>query len=96
MARGFEESYLVALHVTVVAPEIVGVEKQKNASASLIADGTGLLGRGRLRKKEAGAPGVRRSDNEPALVIGKGRVLDEREAHGFGEEGERFVVVAYK
>ena len=96
VARRFEKPYVVGLHVTIVAPEIVGAEKQENASASLIADGKRLLGCDGLRQEKTGAAGVWGSDNEPALLITEGRVFEQLEAEGLREERKRLVVVAHE
>lgn len=96
VTRGLEKFDIVGLHLTVVAPEIIGVEKQENTSASLIADGVRLLGCSGLNEKETGAVGVWRRDNQPALVIGKGRVFNEAKAEGLREEGESLIVAVHE
>jgi len=96
VTRCLQKIDIVGPHPTVVAPEIIGVEKQENTFASLIADGVRLLGRSGLSEKETGAVGVWRCDDQPALVIGKGRVFNEVEAEGLREEGESLLVVVHE
>ena len=96
VSRGLEKFDIVGLHLTVVAPEIIGVQKQENTSASLIADGLRLLGCSGLSEQETGAVGVWRPDNQPALVIGKRCVFNEAEAEGLREEGESLIVVVHE
>jgi len=96
VTRCLEKFDIVGSHPTVVAPEIIGVEKQENTTAGLIADGVRLLGCSGLREKETGAVGVWRRNNQPALVIGKGRVFNETEAEGLREEGESLIVVVHE
>ncbi len=45
LARSFEEADAAGLIGLVVAPEVVGVEEEKDAATGLIADGEGLLRR---------------------------------------------------
>ena len=66
VSRCLQKFDIVGPHLTVVAPEIIGVEKQENTPASLIADGVRLLGHSGLSEKETGAVGVWRPDNQPA------------------------------
>lgn len=74
VARGFEKSEVMGLHVMIVAPEIVRVEEQENAATGLIANRTSLLGCGSAGQEKSGAVGVRRSDDEPALIVAERRV----------------------
>jgi len=96
VSRCLQKFDIVGPHLTVVAPEIIGVEKQENTPASLIADGVRLLGHSGLSEKDTGAVGVWRRDDQPALVIGKGRVFNETEAEGLREEGESLIVVVHE
>ena len=80
MAWRLEEFDVVGEHSRVVAPEVVGMEEEEDAAAALMADRTSLLGCGGFGEQEAGATGVGRRDEEPALVIAEGRIFDDAES----------------
>ncbi len=93
LAGRLEEFDVRGLHEAIVVPEIVGVKKKEDATASLIANLLELFRCGRLGQEQAGAARTGRRDHHPALVCGKGRVFDDAETKGFGEEGKSFVIV---
>ena len=76
LARGFEEADAAGLVGFVVAPEVIGVEKEEDAAAGLVADGEGLFGRVGFGEEESGAGRIGGSYKKPALVAGEWRVLD--------------------
>ena len=78
----------------VIAPEVIGMEKEKNAAAGLVADGEGLFGSGGFGEEESGPAGFRGSDENPTLVVGEWSVLEEVEAEFLGVELESLIVVA--
>ena len=83
-------------HGMVVAPEIVGLEKQKDTTSSLMPDGRVLLGRGCARQKQSSAGGIGRSDDYPPLVLlGLVSVLQELELELVAVECNRLIVVSY-
>ncbi len=94
LARSFEETDAARLIGFVVAPEVVGVEKEEYAAAGLIADGEGLLRSCGFCQEKSGAVGTGRSDEEPALVAGERSVLKQAEAEFLGEELDGFIVIA--
>ena len=94
LARGFEETDATGLIRVIVAPEIVGVQKEKDAAAGLVADGEGLFGGNGFGKEERGSTGIGGSDQEPALVAGERGVLEAVEAEFLREEFEGLVVIA--
>jgi hypothetical protein len=94
LAGGLEEADAAELVRIVVGQELVGVKKDKHAAAGLVANGEGLCGSGGFGEEESGAAGIRRSDENPTLVIGEGNVLEQLEAEFLGVEGEGFVVIA--
>ena len=96
LAGRFEEMDAAGLVGFVVAPKVVGVEEEKNATAGLIADGEGLLGSIGFRQEKSGATGVRRCHEKPAFVVRERRVLEKLEAEFSREELESFLVVADK
>jgi hypothetical protein len=59
-----------------IATEIVGVKKQENTPARLLADMRGLARVGRRGQHEARAPSGRRDQN-PAPPWALGRILNE-------------------
>jgi hypothetical protein len=87
LARGLEEFDFAGLHEAIVAPEIVGVEKEEDASTCLFANAPHLIRSGRLREEELWTGGARRGDQKPALAPGEGGVFDDGEAQGASEEG---------
>ena len=89
-----DEFDLVCLEGAVVAPEVVGVEEEKDAASGLIADAGGLLGRGGSSQEEVGSSGTRRSDEYPAFASTHIGVLEEAEAEDPGVIGDGFIVVA--
>lgn len=94
--RRLEEFDIVGLHAAVVAVEVVGVEEEEDAAGGLLADELLLVGSGGSSEKEGGAGGVRRGDEKPSLRVGEGRVFEDLEAEGFGEESESFIVITYE
>jgi hypothetical protein len=94
LARGFEETDAAGLVSLVIAPEVVGVEEEKDAAAGLIANGEGLFRSVGFSKEKSCAAGIGRSNEEPAFVVGKGSVLEQAEAEFLRVELESFVVVA--
>ena len=94
LARRFEETDATGLIRVIVAPEIVGVQKEKDASAGLVADGEGLFRDSGLGEKERSSTGIGGSDQEPALVAGERGVLEAVEAEFLREEFEGLVVIA--
>ena len=80
LARSFEEADAAGLVGFVVAPEVVGVEKEEDAAAGLVSDGEGLFGRVGFSEEKSGAAGTGRSDEEPTLVVGDGDVFEELES----------------
>ena len=77
----------------VVAVEIVGFEKKKDAAAGLVADARFLLvavGAGEQKTRPSTAAG---GDDDPALLAHRD-VLLEREAEFVGEPRDRFIIVA--
>jgi len=94
LARSLEETDAAGLIGFVVAPEVVGVEKEEYAAAGLIADGEGLLRSCGFCQEKSGAVGTGRSDEEPALVAGERSVLKQAEAEFLGEELDGFIVIA--
>jgi len=64
----------------VIAPEVVRVEEEKDATAGLITDGKGLFGSVGFGEEKSGSAGIRGSDEEPALVARERRVLEKVEA----------------
>ena len=93
-ARRFEETDAARLVGLVFAPEVVGVEKEKDAAAGLIANGEGLLGSVGFGEEKSGAAGIWRSDEDPAFVVRERGVLEQVEAEFLRVEFERFIVVA--
>jgi hypothetical protein len=77
----------------VVAPEIVGMEKEEDAAARLPADELFLLGGGGAGEKQAGFFGAGGSDEHPALAF-DGGVLDEGKAEDIAIPGDGLVAVA--
>jgi hypothetical protein len=77
----------------VVAPEIVGMEKEEDTAAGLMADKLLLFGSGGSGEKEARFDGTWRSDKDPALAV-DGGVLDKLEAEDAAIPVDGFVVVA--
>ena len=94
LARRFEETDATGSIRVIVAPEIVGVQKEKDAAAGLVADGEGLFRGTGFGKEERGSTGIGGSDQEPALVAGERGVLEAVEAEFLREEFEGFVVIA--
>jgi hypothetical protein len=63
-----------------IPPEIVAVEKEKDAAAGLIADAGALSLVGGAGQQQGCAPAARRGDEHPPLVALKRGVLDQFEA----------------
>jgi hypothetical protein len=93
-ARRLKETDAARLVGLVFAPEVVGVEKEKDAAAGLIANGAGLFGSGGFGKEKSGAAGFWRSDEDPALVVGERSVLEQVEAEFLRVELKSLIVVA--
>src|SRR5580704_2062004 len=93
-ARRFEETDAARLVGLVFAPEVVGVEKEKDAAAGLIANGAGLFGSGGFGKEKSGAAGFWRSDEDPAFVVGERSVLEQLEAEFLGIKLKSLIIVA--
>ena len=89
-----DEGDAFGCHRVIVAPKIVGGQKECHAAACLVADELLLIGVGRTGEEKCGAAGSGRRDQDPAFVllrlIG---VFDEREAERLRKESDRFVVV---
>jgi hypothetical protein len=51
----FKEADAAGLVGLVIAPEVVGVEEEKNAAAGLVADGVGLVRGVSFSEEESGA-----------------------------------------
>ena len=96
LAGRLEKLNVGGLHEAVIAPEIVGMEKEEDAITCLVADVLELLGRGGLGEEKAGAAGARGSEDKPALTCGEGRIFHDAETKCFCEEGQGFVVIADK
>jgi hypothetical protein len=94
LARLLEKFDACGLHEAIVTPEVVGVKEKEDAAGGLIADLLDLFGSVGSGEKQICATRAWRSDYEPALPGGEGRVFHDAEAEGFGKEGECFVVVA--
>ena len=80
----------------VIAREIVGGEKEKDAAAGLVADVVRLMvGRGAGEEDGSGVGrGVGRADHDPALALrGLIAVLDQLEPELADVESERLVIV---
>src|SRR6202012_512996 len=77
VARLFDEPDAMRSHRAMIAPEIVGVDEQKNASTGLITDAAGLHfvdGLGKQQRRAAVSGG---SDDDPAFTRAARLVFDE-------------------
>jgi hypothetical protein len=80
----------------VITPEVVGRQEQEHAATGLIADEGRLLGVGSACKKQSGAFGSRRRNQDPPLVLrGLVLILDESKVQRLRVVGNRLVVVTY-
>lgn len=83
-------------HLVVVAPEVVGVEKEEDPTASLVADEGFLLMLGGARQQQRGARGIRRRDNHPAFILLRlVGVFNQREMQLLRVKGNGFVVITH-
>jgi len=80
-------------HFAVVTPEIVGVEKKKDATAGLVADPARLFRRDCTGEKQACALRARRSDQYPTLVFAPTSVFDHSEVQRACEKCQGFIVI---
>jgi len=94
LAGRLEKLNVGGLHEAVIAPEIVGMEKEEDAITCLVADVLELLGRGGLGEEKAGAAGARRSEDKPTLTRVEGRVFHDAETEAVREEEQGLVVIA--
>jgi hypothetical protein len=76
-----------------VALEVIGVEEQKNPTASLPPDCLPLPLVGRLRKQQAAPAGTVRRHDDPALAGAAWRVLQKCETQLLREVRDGFIVV---
>src|SRR5208282_3058093 len=93
MAWSFQELNVRGLHQAIIPQEIIGLEKQKDAAAALLADLLDLFGCIRLRKEQTRAAGAGGSNNEPAFAAGFA-IIPQRQArrqkqNGGSSSGER-------
>lgn len=78
-----------------VTIDVVGVEKEKNTAACLIADVCSLLRCAGFCQQQVCTIALARTNDNPALVlIGDVCVLDERESQLSDKEIQCFVVIA--
>jgi hypothetical protein len=94
LAGGFEEFDAAGLHKAIVTPEIVGVKEQEDTATCLIAYQLELFWRVGPGEKQACPARRRRSNDDPTLPEGQGRILHNAKAERLGEKGEGFVVLA--
>lgn len=96
VARHLEELDPVLDHAAVLGLEVVDVQEQPDATAELVADGSGLTLAVGLREQQPGLRAGRAHHHpslRPAVVRHRRRVLHEIEAEGVDEEADGLVVV---
>jgi hypothetical protein len=73
----------------VISPEVVGMQEQEDAAASLIADHYGLfISRRASKEQPALARARRRNDDPPFCLLGLIDVFDKREAQRVHSSGD--------
>ena len=100
MAGLFTKMHAVGLHALVVAPEIVGLEKQEDPTAPLLADGGLLLRIGGLGQQQGRPWGTFRGDPHPALArfarLVEGRVFQQLKSEPLGKKANGLIVVGHQ
>jgi len=66
-----DEPNAFVLHVLIVAPEIIGVQKQKHPSTALVSNEGALFGFGSLGQQQVGSNRSWGRHHNPALVLGR-------------------------
>src|SRR6056297_2867870 len=80
----------------VVAPEVIGVEKERDPAAGLVTDAGLLRGSGCACKQDPTLPGPERGHHDPALVFSRKEcVLYEVDPQRVAVEIDRLVVVMH-
>ena len=89
-----DEFYVVGLKRTVVAPEVVGVQEEKDTAAGLISDARGLFGSRGLSEQERRSRGTGRRNQHPTFAGTEVGIFEEMKAKDMGVEGDGLVIVA--
>ncbi len=80
----------------VVAPEVIGLQKKKDSSTALVADGLRLFWCGGTRQQQRCSARTRRRDHDPAFILRRlACILDELETEFADIKVERFVIIAH-
>jgi hypothetical protein len=92
VARPIHEGDSGRRHPSIVAVEVVGIEKEADPAASLVSD-PGMLGAGiGTGEEQRRAAAAGRRDHDPALVLLDDRIFEQVEAECLDVEGDGLVV----
>ena len=91
-ARRFKKPHAARRQRVIVPVEVVRLKKIPDPAAGLIADPRPLPVVARDGEHDARARAPRRRDDDPPFAVGKGRVLDDREAERVAKERETLVI----
>src|SRR5262249_55176550 len=95
VARLFFKRDASSDHPAIVAPEIVGLQKQKDSSTGLISDGNALLLRGSFSEQETRAGQSPRPNEHPPLLCIETRIFQQLKTERIRKECDRLVVIPY-
>src|SRR5262245_23786228 len=93
LARLLREPHPARLHLAVIPPEVIRLEKQENTSAGLIADPRCLF-LSRRTRQDKGRPSSARADDDPPFPAAQRSILHDRESQALREVFDCLVILA--